>query len=109
MPTHALDDSMPYFRLIDGCPNPNITVRILRYANSWDQVPLILLLLCKKSRSFVLTQRGVIEYEAKPVYRLRKSDHIMESPPVHDQVYPLPADINYNRFIVGVKECAMSG
>jgi hypothetical protein len=92
---------MPYFRLIGSVSNPNITVRILGYAYYRTQTAAILLQLCKKSRSFVQNQRGAIEYEAR-VLRLRKSNHIIKKPPTHDQVYPLPADLNYNRFLVGV-------
>ena len=103
-PTYALDESMPYFRLIGRVGNPNITIRILGYAHSRTKTTAILLQVCKKSRGLVKNQRGAIEHETVLVLRTRMTDHILERPPVHDQVYPLPAHINYNKFIVGVME-----
>ena len=90
VPTYALDESMPYFRLIGRVGNPNITIRILGYAHSRTKTTAILLQLCKKSRNLVKNQRGAIEHETVLVLRTRMTDHILERPPVHYQVYPLP-------------------
>ena len=101
VPTYALDDSLPYFRLIPQCANPNITARILGYCLDRQQVILILLHLCRKSRSFVNSQIRAILQETLCL-QLKLSDHLTDNHQRHTQVYPLRNDIRYDRFVVGV-------
>ena len=100
----AVDSSLPLFWLLRTCPNVNISVRILGYADYRTKVLRTLSQLCRKSRSLINTHRGAICGETTGLsFRL--------SPPLttrrrykHDFTFPAPEKWSYHNPIVGAKQ-----